>query len=121
MGDISDARADLKTALEATGYVVYAYPAENMTTPCIVLVPGSPYIEIKSIGSSPRLGGNFDVTLCVAANDNQAALVNLETMIETVLGAIPTGVGIGDFSQPKISQVGPTDLLTTDITIDVTI
>ena len=117
MGDITDARTAIKTALEATGYIVYAYPAENMTTPCIVLVPGSPYIEIKSIGSSPRLG----VTLCVAANDNQAALVNLETMIETVLSNLPSGIGIGDFTQPKISQVGPTDLLTTDITIDVTI
>ena len=121
MGDITDARTAIKTALEATGYIVYAYPAENMSTPCIVLVPGSPYIEIKSIGSSPRLGGNFDVTLCVAANDNQAALVNLESLIETVLSNLPSGIGIGDFTQPKISQVGPTDLLTTDITIDVTI
>jgi len=121
MGDISTAREALKTALQATGYIVYAFPAENMTTPCIVLVPGSPYIEIKSIGSTPRLGGNFNVTLCVAANDNQAALINLETMIETVLSNLPNGIGLGDFTQPKISQVGPTDLLTTDISIDVTI
>lgn len=121
MSGITTARNGLKTALESTGYIVYAYPAENMSTPCIVLVPGSPYIEVKSIGSSPRLGGNFQVTLCVAANDNQAALVNLESMIETVLSNLPTGIGLGDFTQPKISQVGPTDLLTTDILIDVTI
>ena len=100
---------------------MYAYPAENMSTPCIVLVPSSPYIEVKSIGSSPRLNGAFDVTLCVAANDNQAALNNLETMIETVLTNLPHGVAIGDFSQPKIVQVGPSDLLTTDIVIDVSI
>ena len=121
MGDISTARNGLKDALEATGYIVYGYPAENMSTPCIVLVPGSPYIQIRSISNAPRLSGSFDVTLCVAANDNQAALVNLETMIETVLSNLPQGVGVGDFSQPKIVQVGPSDLLTTDITFDVTI
>jgi hypothetical protein len=57
----------------------------------------------------------------VAANDNQAALVNLETMISTVLANLPQGIAVGDFSQPKIVQVGPADLLTTDISFDVTI
>jgi hypothetical protein len=121
MSDITTARAAIGTALEATGYIVYSYPAENMSTPCIVLVPGSPYIVINSIGSNPRLSGTFDVTLCVAANDNQAALVNLETMISTVLANLPGGIAVGDFSQPKIVQVGPSDLLTTDISFDVTI
>lgn len=121
MGAITDARTAIKTALEATGFIVYSYPAETMSTPCIVLVPGSPYIVINSIGANPRLSGTFDVTLCVAANDNQAALVNLETMISTVLANLPQGIAVGDFSQPKIVQVGPADLLTTDISFDVTI
>ena len=121
MSAITDARTSIKTALEATGYIVYSYPAETMSTPCIVLVPGSPYIVVNSIGSTPRLSGTFDVTLCVAANDNQAALVNLETMISTVLSNLPSGIAVGDFTQPKIVQVGPSDLLTTDITFDITI
>lgn len=121
MGAISDARNDLKTALAGTGYVIYPYPAENMTPPCIVFVPASPYVEIKSIGANPRLNGSFLVTLCVAMNDNQAALTNLESMMTTLLANLPQGVGIGDFSQPKTMQVGPTDLLTTDVVVDVTI
>lgn len=121
MGAITTARQALKTSLESAGYIVYAYPAENMTTPCIILVPSSPYIEVKSIGTSPRLNGSFDVTLCVAMNDNQAALNNLETMIESVLTHLPNGVGVGDFSKPAVLQVGPSDLLTTDIVIDVSI
>ncbi len=121
MGAITDARNALKTALQDTGNIVYGYPAENMSLPSIVLVPGNPYIEIESLGATPRLRGQFNVTLLVAANDNQAALINLETLIESVLSNIPGGYTIGTFGNPKISQVGPSDVLTTDVVVGVKI
>lgn len=117
MGAITDKRNEIRDALVDTGYIVYGYPAENMSLPSIVLVPGNPYIEIESLGSSPRLRGQFNATLLVAANDNQAALINLETMIESVLANLPNGLTIGTFGNPKISQVGPSDVLTTDVVI----
>lgn len=119
MGAISDARTALKSALESAGYIVYAYPAENMSTPCVVLVPGGPYVEIKTISDSPKLGLSFNVTLCVAANDNQAALINLENLIEDIIPLLPRGSVGATFTQPKITQVGPSDLLTTDIQLDI--
>lgn len=119
MGAITDARTALKSALEGSGYIVYAYPAENMTTPCIVLVPGGPYVEIKTISDNPKLGLSFNVTLCVAANDNQAALKNLEGLMEEIIPLLPRGSVGSNFTQPKITQVGPSDLLTTDIQIDI--
>ena len=64
---------------------------------------------------------SLQVTLCVAINDNQAGLTNLDAMIENVSENLPTGIRVGDFTQPKIVQVGPNDLLSTDIQFDVTI
>jgi hypothetical protein len=119
MGKITDAREALKTALLDAGWIVYGYPAENMSTPCVVLVPGGPYVEIKSLGTDPKLGISFNVTLCVAANDNQAALINLENLIEQIIPLLPRGSVGANFTQPKITQVGPSDLLTTDIQLDI--
>jgi hypothetical protein len=112
---LSDARAALKTTLEALGYIVYSAPLENMTPPCLILVPASPYASIVTVGSTPRMILSFQVTLCVAANDNQAALTNLDAMIANVSENLPTGIRVGDFTQPKIVQVGPNDLLSTDM------
>lgn len=118
---LSDARAALKTTLQALGYIVYSAPVETMTPPCLILVPASPYASIVTVGATPKMILSFQVTLCVAANDNQAALTNLDAMIANVSENLPTGIRVGDFTQPKIAQVGPNDLLTTDIQFDVTI
>lgn len=118
---LSTARADLKTTLSALGYIVYSAPVETMTPPCVILVPASPYASIISVGSTPKMIMSLRVTLCVAANDNQAALTNLDAMISNVSENLPTGIRVGDFAQPKIVQVGPNDLLSTDIQFDVTI
>jgi hypothetical protein len=118
---LSTARADLKTTLQALGYIVYSAPVETMTPPCLILVPASPYASIVTVGSNPKMIMSLNVTLCVAANDNQAALTNLDAMIANVSENLPTGIRVGDFTQPKITQVGPNDLLTADIQFDVTI
>jgi hypothetical protein len=118
---LSDARAALKTTLESLGYIVYSAPLENMTPPCLILVPANPYATIATVGATPKMIMSLQVTLCVAINDNQAGLTNLDAMIENVSENLPTGIRVGDFTQPKIVQVGPNDLLSTDIQFDVTI
>jgi len=115
---ISTTRQALADALFDTGYSVYSYPNEQMYAPALVLVPGSPYV----IWETPqRRSARFMLTLMVVANDNQAALINLENMIETVIEHLPTYVTVGDFSQPNINEIGSTEYLTTDIEIDVVI
>jgi hypothetical protein len=118
---LSDARAALKTTLSALGYIVYSAPVETMSPPCLILVPGSPYASIVTVGATPKMILSFDVTLCVALKDNQAALTNLDAMIANVSANLPTGIRVGDFSTPKSTPVGSIELLTTDIQFDVTI
>lgn len=116
---ISTTRAELAEALEGTGYLVFSYPSENMPVPAIVLVPGQPYVSVLATGFN-RLDLGFKATLMVAMIDNQASLLNLEDLITKFLNACPAGVQIGEFSQPSLTQVGPVDVLTTDVQLNVT-
>ena len=116
---ISSSRAALAEALEGSGYLVFAYPSENIPVPTIVLVPGQPYVSLPTTGTN-RLDLGFKCTLMVAMNDNQASLLNLEDLITKFLNACPAGVQIGEFSQPSLVQVGPNDVLTTDVQLNIT-
>ena len=115
---ITSTREDLADSLKDSGYSVYAFPNEQMFAPCIVMVPGSPYIIWDT---ATRQRSRFTLTLMVVNNDNQAALINLEQMIETVSSLIPSYVQVGDFTQPNVAEIGSTEYLTTDIELDVTI
>lgn len=111
---LTTTRTDLAKALKASGYSVYAYPSETMIAPAVVIVPGSPYVNILNAVTATV---NFQVTLMVVNNDNQAALVNLEKMIETVYKKLPDWVSVGDFTQPTNVEVGSTEYLTSDLVI----
>lgn len=114
---LTETRQDLAESLEATDYNVYSSPVEVMIPPYVVLVPGSPYVSLKTTGK--RLNAKFSVTLAVKSNDNQGSLIALEDMIETVVDSIPAGIGVGDFSQPRYVQ--ELNILVSDVTFDVTI
>jgi len=116
---ITDARIELGEALEGAGYTVFKQPMENMPVPCIVLVPGQPYIEFPSF-SLNRLQMSFKATLMVAMIDNQASIRNLETLMSKFLDVLPAGVQIGSFSQPGLVQNGPVDCLSTEVTLTIT-
>jgi hypothetical protein len=116
---ITQARKDLGSALEGSGYIVFSQPKENMPVPCIVLVPGQPYIDFPTV-SINRLTLTFKATLMVAMIDNEASIANLETLIEKFLSVLPAGVQIGTFSQPGLVQNGPVDCLSTEITLTIT-
>jgi hypothetical protein len=115
---LTTTRQDLADVLKDAGYSVYSYPNEVMFAPAIVLVPGSPYVSWQT---PTRLSAKYLLTLMVAINDNQAGLINLENMIETVAALLPNYVSVGDFTQPSVNEVGSTEYLTSDIEIDITI
>lgn len=114
---LTETRQELGDLLAATDYNVYNAPVEVMIPPYVVLVPGSPYVSLKTTGK--RLNAKFSVTLAVKSNDNQGSLIALEEMIETVVDSIPAGIAVGEFSQPRYVQ--ELNILVSDVTFDVTI
>lgn len=121
MADFKEIRDDLADALRAAGRVVYAYPNETITPPAIVVVPGSPYITPQTIGGlTNRMAVAFNVTAVVAAQDNQAALLNLEKLMLDVLTSLPAGISVGTWSTPNMQEIGTTQMLTSQLDIRIT-
>lgn len=108
-------RQTLATALEAAGRVVYAFPREQIVAPALVVVPGSPYVEVwTKNGYHIR----FTLTAVVDLADNQTALANLETLMFDVLAALPSGFNGVTWGTPTVTEVSGRQMLTSEITIE---
>ena len=119
MANLATYRSTLAATLAAAGRVVYSFPNENITPPCIVLVPGSPYITVTAIGGS-RCHVRFDITVIVNAADNQAALANIETLIFSVTDLLANNISfLSGWSQPTVQQIGNADMLISQLSVEM--
>jgi hypothetical protein len=119
LGNLATYRSNLATTLAAAGRVVYSFPNENITPPCIVLVPGSPYITATAIGGA-RFHVRFDITVIVNAADNQAALANIETLIFSVTDLLANNISfLSGWSQPTVQQIGNADMLISQLSVEM--
>jgi hypothetical protein len=115
---ISATRTALETALSGIAANVYNSVPESVIPPAIVIVPDSPYIEFETISKTViRCKLNFTITVAVSYYSNEAALDNLETLLLSVLAALPANYVVGAVDRPSITQVGASDLLVADFNV----
>lgn len=113
-----DVRTPLAEALQSVAASVYSSVPEMIIPPACVIVPSSPYLESTLIGKDTvKVKINFDVTAAVAYNNNAGALDNLEQLVISILGAMPSGYVVGDVQRPSITSVGASTLLTADVSV----
>jgi len=111
-------RTPLKTALSSIAANVYNGIPETMTSPSIVLVPGSPYLESTLInGTTTKVRINLLVTGVVGYSSNAAALTNLEDLMIDIISTMPGGYVVGDVSSPTPLEVGAGKFLTADLQV----
>jgi hypothetical protein len=111
-------RTPLQTALTSIAANVYNGIPETMTSPSIVLVPDSPYLESTLInGATTKVKINFLVTGVVAYLNNAAALTNLEDLMIDIISTMPGGYTVGDVSTPTPLEVGAGKFLTADLQV----
>lgn len=107
-------RSDFMTAFDNVQANVYDNTPPVVTTPALFVFPANPYIEYPRVGAAHI---NLRLTAAVTYLDNASALDNLEVLIDEVLRALPDGTSITAWSAPAIQQVGPSNLLVSDMTI----
>jgi len=111
-------RTPLKTSLSTIAANVYNGIPETMTSPSIVLVPDSPYLESTLInGTTTKVKINFLVTGVVGYTSNAAALTNLENLMISIISTMPGGYTVGDVSTPTPLEVGAGKFLTADLQV----
>ena len=114
----ADIRTPLQTTLSSIAANVYNGIPETMTSPSILLVPGSPYLESTLInGATTKVKINFLVTGVVGYSNNAAALDNLEQLMISIICTMPAGYTVGDVSSPTPLEVGAGKFLTADLQV----
>lgn len=114
----SQIRTPLATALGGVVASVYNGIPEALIAPAVCLVPDSPYLESTLInGATTKVKINLVVTAVVAYNNNAGALDNLEQLVISILGAMPSGYVVGDVNQPTPIEVGTGKFLIADLAV----
>lgn len=120
MANFATARDGLMDAFEGLGFVVYDFTPPVVSTPCAFIFPDDPYVDFETIGTNSRVRLRFRLTAAVANNDNQAALNNLEAIICSIATHLPQGARVNPFGAPAITAVGPTNLLVSETSVEIT-
>lgn len=112
-------RQELMGNFADVGAVVYDNVPPMISTPALFLFPDDPYIEPFSIKGNTTVKLNFRLIAAVGLNDPRAALGNLETLLASVLNAIPAGYQVANFDKPSVDEVGNASFLVSTTTITV--
>lgn len=118
MANFSAVRDALTNAFENQGAVVYDFVPPVVSTPAIFCFPAEPYLVPVTIGTG-RVQLRLNLTAAVAMNDNQASLNNLEDLLIKILNNLPSGVTVASVGAPSVTQVGPSNLLVSEMTAEL--
>lgn len=114
----ADVRAPLATALSGLVASVYEVVPEVMTSPAVIISPDSPYLSPNIINqSTTKVAINLIVTAAVGYQNNAGALDNLEQLVISILGAMPSGYVVGDVQRPSILEAQTGKYLVADIPV----
>ena len=98
-------RQDLVDSLAGVVASVYTQVPETPIPPLAAILPDSPYLETKLIGSTIQVKVNFIISAAVPNLNNAAALDNLEQLTISILSAMPSGYSVGDVQRPTVATL----------------
>ena len=114
----AEIRAPLATALSGLVASVYEVVPEVMTSPSVIISPDSPYLSPNIINqSTTKVQINMIVTAAVGYQNNAGALDNLEQLVISILGAMPSGYVVGDVQRPSVLEAQTGKYLVADIPV----
>ena len=87
MSGLTDARAELKTALDAADVRCYAEPTGRFTTPCVRIHPASPWLAPSVLAAGGRTQ-RWEVWAVLGRVDSKAQYKGLEAIVSTVTNAL---------------------------------
>lgn len=114
----TDARLALVTAIEGHGIRVYDTVPAVPKPPAVVIVPASPWIQPDRIGSTLNYQISFRILIIISPRNNEAATIDVEDAVDTVLRLIPSSFTVEQVNAPALQDVGAQGtILTTEINV----
>lgn len=109
---LSEVRTHIAAALADLGVPVHLYPPGAVSAPCVVLRPGSPYLDPGAAWGSRTVA--IDVRIIATAAAGQDSTTRLDDLIDAAVPALLAAtVQVGPIPAPDYSD--ETSLLTVDI------
>jgi hypothetical protein len=114
----ADVRDPLATALSSVAANVYDHVPEAVIPPFCAITYGAPMMEPNIINQATvKVKLNFLIQAGVAYNSNPGALDNLEQLVISILGAMPSGYVVESVDTPAIVSVGASNLLSASVIV----
>jgi hypothetical protein len=115
MNPLTESRRTVAAALAGIGVTVHDQPPGNLVAPCVVLLPGGPWIAAR---------GHVTLDIVAYANPaagNDQALNRLEDTVYDIREALfAAGMAAGDTETPRLDNTAGVLSATTPITIRTT-
>ena len=102
----TEARTTLAAALQATGYKIYSVAPAVPVSPSVTIVPDSPWITPRRIGSNLNYEVRFRLLVTINPRKNDRAQVDAETAVDAVLAALPSGFTVSGVGSPTLLDTG---------------
>ena len=74
--------------------------------PAVVIVPDSPWITPERIGSNLNYRVRWRVLIVISPRNNEAATLDVENALDTLLPLIPAGFSWDLVNPPQLNDVG---------------
>lgn len=114
----TEARQALVSALEGNGIRVYDSVPAVPKPPAIVITPDAPWIVPERLGTPLNYQVRWRVLVVISPRNNDAATVDIEDAVDTVLGLIPSTMNVEQVNPPQLNDVGAQGtVLTTEINV----
>jgi hypothetical protein len=99
-------RHELAAYYSSAGITTYPSAPATLVTPCVVILPDSPWIEPNRVGDKIRARMSFTVTAYASAIDNELSLAGVEALVEAIIRATPHGLLITSVGRPVETDQG---------------
>jgi len=106
MAVATDLRLQLAASLTAAGVPAFASMPHSINPPVVAFTAADPYLRIDRVGATLQYEINLYANLIVPVLDSEGSLLTLETLIDSVLRALPPGVYASDVSAPRVDRLG---------------
>lgn len=117
MNVLTAARAHLVDLYQLAGIDAYLYTPPTVVPPIVTVLPAAAWVEPNRVGKY-HAKIELTVTAYVSLIDPSASLEQMETLIDEIILATPTGVLITSVDAPRVDSTSSQgDLLASEINI----
>lgn len=102
----TESRQALLTAFDGSGIRVYDTVPAVPKPPAIVVTPDSPWIVPERVGSPLNYRIRWRVLIVISPRSNEAATIDTEDAVDTVLALIPATFNVEQVNPPQLQDIG---------------